>query len=137
MRVIRSRGAFGDRIEVAGQRPLRETAAVALARALDRPIGRGGGLRDPLPNQVLRDGAITVAVSRELKRWIEQEAGQQGLSVAAFCGMIVEAACHLRSDQLEQLLSGEQPPRRWRKRRWKLPAAYKECPRCGTRRRAA
>ena len=149
MRVIRARGSFGDRIEVAGQQPSREVQAVALARALDRPIGRGGGARDALPDNVLRDGNITVAVSRELKRWIMREAAQHGLAVAAFCGMIVEAACHLLPEQLDELLSGEQPPRHWRKRKWKrpprhwrkrkwkLPPPYKQCPTCGTRRRRA
>jgi hypothetical protein len=109
MRVIRRNGSFGPRIEIVG-RNAREPAPVVLARVLERPVGRGGGRRDPLPKRILRNGYVTVSVSRDLHRWLKRQADNRGLSLAAFTGMIVESITTMTADALDDLLAGEVPP---------------------------
>lgn len=108
MRVIRSRGNFGDRIEVAGAAPTRDTHD--LARQLERPIGRGGGLRDHLPKTTVRrknrDKYVTIALASKHRGWVETQASERGYSRAAFLGHLVEALAEKPSDFIDDLLAG-------------------------------
>lgn len=75
------------------------------ARAMERPVGRNGGLRDRL-RRGRRSGYVTVAFSPVLIQTIEREAAERGLSVSAFLGMIVEGAFDLKRDDFDELLAG-------------------------------
>lgn len=103
MRVIRYRGQAGTQIEVAGKG--REPAPVVLARVLERKIGRGGGLRDRRPDGELRDGYMTVAVTKDLMRWAQRQADARGLSRSAFLGMLIEGAHAMSGDEIDEILA--------------------------------
>lgn len=109
MRVIRYKGIA---IQMAGTRVAREAPAVTLAKALDRPIGRGGGLRDPLPRTAsehpLRDGYVTVAVTRKMAAWVKRQADERGLARAAFLGMVLECVGNMDADALDDFLCANQ-----------------------------
>lgn len=109
MRVIRRKGGFGWQVEVAGPAP--ESSAVKLARAMERPVGRGGGRRDPLPGKPRerfnRDRYVSVSVSRSVGEWIDRQADARGLSRASFMGMLIEGASAISPDDLDDLLSRE------------------------------
>lgn len=77
-----------------------------LAHILGRPVGRGGGLRDPLPHKISRDGHVTVAVTKEMQAWVQQQANERGLSRASFLGMIIEGIRSLPPDELDNLICG-------------------------------
>ena len=113
MRVIRRQGQFGTQVEVAGIGPAREPASIVLARVLERPIGRGGGLRDPLPGNArerpTRDHYATVALERTVRAWARKQADARGLGCSAFLGMIIEAAKEMTADELDQFLCGRLP----------------------------
>ena len=108
MRVIRYKGQFGTAIQTAGPGVAREPAPVALAGALDRPIGKGGGLRDPLPGtrgkRPLRDGYVTAALTRESAAWVKREGAKRGLATGAFMGMVLERVSKMDEDALDDFL---------------------------------
>jgi hypothetical protein len=75
------------------------------ARALDRPIGRNGGMRDKIRHG-RRSVYVTVALTPAILESIERETNERGLSVAAFLGMIVEGAFDLKRSKFDEMLAG-------------------------------
>lgn len=86
-----------------------KTPSIDLARLLDRPVGRGGGLRDPLPgnprDRYSRDQCLATSVDRSTMALVKKLAAERGLSRGAFVGMIVEAALKMSADDLDDLLA--------------------------------